>query len=144
MAHSIGYHSKAIVNHEKKSPRANLLALLLHNIGLGTTLAHLALIMLIAVLLLLLTITRNSSTHRAKSTLSAVLDTLTPVLELALSLLLLASGVLLSTSAAEVLVANDVADGLLGRTESLVPLACWAVLVVLGDSAGVGVGGDGA
>jgi hypothetical protein len=98
----------------------------------------------IAVLLLLNTVTRNSSTNRTKSTLSPVLDTLAPVLKLALGFLLLASGVLLGARAAQALVANQVAQRLFGRANGLVPGACVALGVVFGDGAGVRVGGDGA
>ena len=145
MAKSIGYHSKAIVKVMIKysNEAERLFALLLDNISLSTALTDLALIMLVAVLLLLLAVTRDSSANGAQGTLSAVLDTLTPVLELTLSFLLLSSGVLLGTTATEALVADEVANGFLGRTDSLVPLASGAVLVVLGHGASVGVGREG-
>lgn len=122
----------------------HLFALLLDNISLSTALTDLALIMLVAVLLLLLAVARDSSANGAQSSLSAVLDTLTPVLELALGFLLLSSGVLLGTAATEALVADEVAYGFLGRADSLVPLASRTVLVVLGHGASVGVGREGA
>lgn len=98
----------------------------------------------ITVLLLLGTVTSNSGTNRSKSTLGAVLNALTPVLELTLGLLFLASGVLLSSGAAQVLVSDQVADGLLGRANGLVPGACVALGVVFGNGSGVRVGGKGA
>jgi hypothetical protein len=63
---------------------------------------------------------------------------------LTLGFLLFACGVLLCTSTAQILVADQVADGFFGRAQGLVPLARRAVLVVFCDCAGVGVGGDGA
>lgn len=119
------------------------LSLLIH-ISLSTTLTDLALIMLVTVLLLLSTVTSNSSTDRTKRTLGTVLDSLTPVLELALGFLFLACGILLFAGLAQVLVTDQVADGFFGGAESLVPGAVGALGVVLGYSAGVGVGRHGA
>lgn len=53
----------------------------------------------IPVLLLLGAVTSNRSTNGSKSTLCAVLNTLTPVLELTLGLLFLADGILLGSGA---------------------------------------------
>lgn len=100
--------------------------------------------MLVPVLLLLSAVTSNSSTDSTKGTLSAVPESLTPILELALGFLLLTSGVLLLAGLAEVLVPDHVANGLLGGAEGLVPGSVGALLVVFGDGAGVGVGGNGA
>lgn len=100
--------------------------------------------MLIAVLLFLRPITDNSSANGSQRALHAVSNTLTQVLQLTLGFLLFACGVLLCTSAAQILVADQVADGFFGRAQGLVPLARRAVLVVFCDCAGVGVGGDGA
>lgn len=96
--------------------------------------------MLVTELLLLSTITSNSSTDSTKRALGAVLDSLTPVLELALGFLFLACGVLLFAGLAQVLVADHVADGFFGGAEGLVPGAVGALRVVFGYGAGVGVG----
>lgn len=120
---------------------SRLNTLLLSHIGLSTALAGLALIVHVTELLLLGTVTSHGSTNGTESTLGTVLHTTSPVLELALGLLLLASSVLLSSSTAQVLVANHVTNGFLGRADGLVPRAGGSVRVVLGDSAGVRVCG---
>ncbi len=97
--------------------------------------------MQILILALLLTITRNSRRSSTKVSLRAVLDTLTPVFQLALGLLLLAGGVLINASLAQALIADCVADGFFGGADGLVPGAVSACRGVLGDRAGVGVGG---
>lgn len=95
-------------------------------------------------LLLLLAVTANSRSKTTECALCAILDALTEILKLALGFLLLASLVLLDTSAAEALNTGDVSGGFLDGADGLVPGAGGAVRVVVGDSAGVGVGGDGA
>lgn len=100
--------------------------------------------MKITVLFLLTAVTSDSGTNGSKSSLGAVLNALAPVLDLTLGLLFLASGVLLDSGAAQVLVSDQVAEGLLGRANGLVPGACVTRGVVFGNSPGVRVGSDGA
>lgn len=91
-----------------------------------------------------LSVTRHRSTNIAHSTLHATRDALPEVRQLALGLLRLAVRVLLDAALAQVLVANEVADGLLGGADGLVPRARGAVLVVGDGGAAVGVGCEGA
>jgi hypothetical protein len=98
----------------------------------------------ILVLGLTLTITSDSSADVAQCSLGAIRNTLGQVRQLALGFLSLAIGILLDTGLAQVLVADKVADRLLGRADSLVPGTGAAVLVVHGGGAGVGVSTDGA
>ena len=100
---------------------SSLGSILLNHISLSTELMGLSLVMQVTVLLLLGAVTSDSSTNGSNSTLSAVLNALAPVLELALGFLFLAGGVLLGSGAAQALVADQVADGLLGRADGLVP-----------------------
>lgn len=124
--------------------KSSLNTTLLSHIGLSTTLADLALVMHITVLLLLGAVTSDSSTNGSKSPLGAVLNTLTPVLELTIGLLLLTGSILLGSGASQVLVSNQVADRLLGRANGLVPGSGVALGVVFGNGSGVRVGGEGA
>jgi hypothetical protein len=73
---------------------------------------------------------------------NAVLDALAIIIQLALGLLSLALAVLLDALLLERLVADCIADKLLGRADGLVPLALSAVRVVFGDA--VGCGSEGA
>jgi hypothetical protein len=75
----------------------------------------------------------NSTTDGARDTIS---DAGSEVWKLALGLLLLALLVLLGSLLLQGLVADEVAEGLLAGTESLVPRAGAAVGVVLGDTRG--------
>lgn len=93
-------------------------------------------------LLLLLAIPRNSSPNRPQRPLRAILNPLSEILQLALRLLLLARGVLLHARAPQALVADQVAQRFLGRTDGLVPGAGRTVRVVFGRCAGIGVSGD--
>lgn len=122
--------------------KSSLNTTLLSHIGLSTTLADLALVMHITILLLLGAVTSDSSTNGSKSPLGAVLNTLAPVLKLTLSLLFLAGSVLLGSGAAQVLVSDQVADRLLGRADGLVPGSCVALRVVFGNGSGIRVGGE--
>lgn len=124
--------------------KSSLSPTLLSHIDLSTALADLALIMDITVLLLLGAVTSDGGTNGSKSTLSAVLNALTPVLQLALGLLFLASGVLLGSGASQVLVSDNVANRLLGRANGLVPGSRVTLGVVFGNGSSVRVGGEGA
>lgn len=97
----------------------------------------------VTVLLLLGAVTSDGSSDATNCTLGAILETLAEILQLALSLLLLAGLVLLNTCLAQALDAGQVASGFLDGANGLVPRASVTLGVVLCDSAGVGVSGDG-
>jgi hypothetical protein len=133
-------------NKEKKLiDRINLALVavpLLLEVGLDAALQRLALVVHIPPLGLALAVARDGGTDATERTLCAVGDTLTQIRELALGFLRLAVGILLGTGLAEVLVAKQAPEGLLGRADSLVPRTAGAVLVVFGGSTGVGVGSE--
>lgn len=91
---------------------------------LGSLLLHiLALIVDLPPLLLLLTVTSDSSTHAADSALGTVNSALAQILQVFAGLSLLAGLVLLDTLLADRVDASQVTDGLLGGANSLVPSA---------------------
>ena len=113
--------------------------MLLH-INLSTPLLNLALIMDLSPLCLLSAIASSSSSDLSNTTLETIGSALTEVLQLSLSLCTLATQVLIFTFLAQVLVPDQVAQGLLRGTDSLIPGASGALLTVLGCRASVGVG----
>lgn len=122
----------------------SLLASLRLDVRLGTALAGLALIVNLAVFFLLGTVTGDGSANAAQGSLRAVRVALAQVLQLALGLLGLAALVLLRARLTQVLASDHITGELFGGTDSLVPFAGGAVLVVLHGGAGVGVRGEGA
>lgn len=95
--------------------------------------------MLLLVLGLRLLVASEAGNGAADSAADAVRDALAEVAQLALGLLGLTLLVLAGALLLERLVADQIAEGLLARADSLVPRALGAVRVVLGDARG----GDG-
>jgi hypothetical protein len=121
---------------------SNVLSLFLLSVGLGTkvhlhtTLARLALIMLVCVLGLALTISRETSHSTTDSTSHTIADTLAEIVELTLCLLLLTCLVLVTSLLLEALAANQTAQCFLPAANCLVPGALSAVCIVFGGDTG--------
>lgn len=122
----------------------HLSLLLLLQLGLNTTLTSLSLIVHILPLLLAILVTKDSRANSAHSATGTISHTLTQIRELALGLLGLSVGILLYSGLTQVLVSDQVANGLLGGADGLVPGSRGAVLVVADGGAGIGVCGEGA
>jgi hypothetical protein len=72
-------------------------------------------------LLLALPVTKNSRSNSPHSTTGTISHTLTQIRQLAFSFLRFTIGVLLNTGLTQVLVSDQVAKGLLGGADGLVP-----------------------
>lgn len=105
-------------------------------IKLNPSLSALALVVHVVVLLLAHAVTSDACDASPQCSLDSIADALPKVAQLALGLLTLTLEVLLATLLLEVLVAEEVADGLFGAACSLVPLTLSAIAVVFCNCTG--------
>jgi hypothetical protein len=115
-----------------KGDQLRSISCLLVDVYLSTTLAALALVVLIGIFLLSNPITGKTCNSASNSSSNAVANATAQIAELPFRLLSLARGVLLATLALEILTADQVANCFLATADGLVPGALGTITRVFG------------